>query len=64
MLGIVEITDNVCSAWKSSPKTGKRPRLDWTKTAEDRKFPGPSKTATAVQSSVEYCILGMLYSIP
>jgi hypothetical protein len=40
------------SAWKSSPKTGKRPRLDWTKTAEDRKFPGPSKTATAVRSSV------------
>jgi hypothetical protein len=40
------------SAWKSSPKTGKRPRLDWTKTAEDWKFPGPSKTATAVRSSV------------
>jgi len=40
------------SAWKSSPKTGKRPRLDWTKTAEDQKFPGPSKTATVVQSSV------------
>jgi len=40
------------SAWKSSPMTGKRPRLDWTKTAEDWKFPGLSKTATAVQSSV------------
>jgi hypothetical protein len=39
------------SAWKSSPKTGKRPRLDWTKTAKDQKFPGPSKTATVVQSS-------------
>ena len=48
-----------CSAWKSSPKTGKRLRLDWTKTAEDWtktaedwKFPGLSKTATAVRSSV------------
>ena len=40
------------SAWKSSPKTGKRLRLDWTKTAEDRKFPGLSKTATVVWSSV------------
>jgi len=40
------------SAWKSSPKTGKRLRLDWTKTAEDRKFPGPSKTATTVRSLV------------
>jgi len=33
-------------------KTGKRPRLDWTKTAKDWKFPGPSKTTTAVRSSV------------
>jgi hypothetical protein len=42
------------SAWKSSPKTEKRLRLDWTKTAEDRKFPGPSKTATVVWSSVSH----------
>ncbi|KIJ91083.1 hypothetical protein K443DRAFT_14694 [Laccaria amethystina LaAM-08-1] len=35
------------SAWKSSPKTGKRLRLDWTKTAQGRKFAGPSKIATA-----------------
>jgi hypothetical protein len=47
-----DVEPPTCSAWKSSPKTGKRPRLDWTKTAEDRKFPGPSKTATAVRSSV------------
>ncbi|EDR09716.1 uncharacterized protein LACBIDRAFT_319114 [Laccaria bicolor S238N-H82] len=25
----------LCSAWKSSPKTAKRPQLDWTKTAKD-----------------------------
>jgi len=42
------------SAWKSSPKTGKRPRLDWTKTAQDWKFPGPLKTATVVWSSVSH----------
>ena len=40
------------SAWKSSLKTAKKPRLNRTQTAQDRKFPGPSKTATAVQSSV------------
>jgi len=42
------------SAWKSSPKTGKRLRLDWTKTAQDWKFPGPSKTTTVVWSSVSH----------
>jgi len=42
------------SAWKSSPKTEKRLRLDWTKTAQDWKFPGPSKTATVVWSSVSH----------
>jgi hypothetical protein len=42
----------VVSAWKSSPKTGKRPRLDWTKTAKDQKFPGLSKTATTVRSGL------------
>ena|SRR5271168_2900820 len=40
------------SAWKSSLGTAKRPGLDWTLTSQDRKFPRPSKTATAVQSSV------------
>ena len=32
----------------------KRLRLDWTKTAQDQKFPGPSKTTTAVQSLVSH----------
>jgi hypothetical protein len=27
--------EGVNSAWKSSPKTEKRPQLDWTKTAKD-----------------------------
>ena len=40
------------SAWKSSPKTGKRLRPDWTRTDQDRKIPGLIKTATAVQFSV------------
>jgi len=40
------------SAWKSSLKTAKKPRLNRTQTAQDRKFPGPSKTATTVRSSV------------
>src|SRR5271168_3772088 len=40
------------SAWKSSLRTAKRPGLDWTQTGQDRKFPRPSKTVTAVQSSV------------
>jgi hypothetical protein len=40
------------SAWKSSLRTAKRPGLDRTQTSQDRKFPRPSKTATAVQSSV------------
>jgi len=40
------------SAWKSSLGTAKRPGLDWTQTGQDRKFPRPLKTATAVQSSV------------
>src|SRR5271168_411414 len=42
----------VVSAWKSSLGTAKRPGLDWTQTGQDRKFPRPLKTATAVQSSV------------
>jgi len=42
------------SAWKSSPKTEKRLRPDWTKTAQDWKFRGPPKTATAVRSSVSH----------
>jgi len=42
------------SAWKSSLKTAKKPRLNRTQTAQDRKFPGPSKTATAVRSSVSH----------
>jgi hypothetical protein len=42
------------SDWKSSLETEKRPRLDWTKTAQDRKFSGLSKTATAVQSLVSH----------
>src|SRR5271168_1452822 len=40
------------SAWKSSLRTAKRPGLDWTQTGQDRKIPRPSKTVTAVQSSV------------
>jgi len=40
------------SVWRSSLKTGKRPRLDRTKTDQDRKFSGPIKTITAVRSSV------------
>jgi hypothetical protein len=42
----------MCSAWKSSPKTGKRPRPDRTLTDQDRKISRPIKTATAVWSSV------------
>jgi hypothetical protein len=33
-------------------KTGKRPRLDWNLTDQDRKYSGLIKTVTAVQSSV------------
>jgi hypothetical protein len=40
------------SAWKSSLKTAKKLRPNRTQTTQDRKFPGPSKTATAVRSSV------------
>ena len=43
---------DMTSAWKSSLGTAKRPGLDWTQTGQDRKFPRPSKTVTAVQSSV------------
>ena len=43
------------SVWKSSYKTGKRPRPDRTWTDQDRKFSGPIKTASAVRSSVS-CI--------
>jgi len=42
------------SAWKSSLKTAKKPRPNRTQTAQDWKFPGPSKTATAVRSSVSH----------
>ena len=42
----------VHSAWKSGLGTAKRPRLNRTKTDQDRKFPGPIKTVTAVWSSV------------
>src|SRR5882757_10424214 len=38
------------SAWKSSPKTAKRLRLNWTQTAQDWKFPRLMKTVTVVQS--------------
>ena len=40
------------SAWKSSPKTGKKLRLDQTRPHWDHKFLGPVKTTTAVRSSV------------
>jgi hypothetical protein len=40
------------SVWKSSYKTGKRPRLDWTLTDQDQKFIGLIKTITAVWSSI------------
>ena len=40
------------SVWRSSLKTGKRPRPDQTKTDQDWKFLRPIKTVTAVQSSV------------
>jgi hypothetical protein len=40
------------SAWKSSLRTAKRPRLDRTGPVQDRKFPGPQKTKTAVRFSV------------
>ena len=40
------------SAWKSSLKTAKKLRPNWTQTAQDQKFPGLSKTATVVWSSV------------
>ena len=33
----LEILCNIISAWKSSLKTGKRLRLNWTKTRKDRK---------------------------
>jgi hypothetical protein len=46
------IFSGTSSAWKSSPKTGKRLRPDWTLTDQDRKISGPIKTATAVRSSV------------
>jgi len=42
----------VSSDWKSGLKTTKRPRLNRTRTDQDRKFPGPTKTVTVVRSSV------------
>jgi len=49
-----ESTTECCTAsvWRSSLKTGKRPRPDRTITDQDWKFSGPIKTVTAVQSSV------------
>ena len=44
----------VISVWKSSYKTGKKPRPNRTLTDQDRKFPGPLKTVNPVRSSV-YC---------
>jgi len=49
-----DIQDAMSSAWKSSPKIEKRLRLDWTKTAQDQKFPGLSKTTTTVRSLVSH----------
>jgi len=40
------------SVWRSSLKTGKRPRLDRTKTDQDQKFLRPIKTVTMVWSLV------------
>ena len=40
--------------WKSSYKTGKRLRLDWTKTDQDWKFTRLIKTTTMVQSLVHH----------
>jgi hypothetical protein len=42
------------SVWRSSYKTGKRPRLDRTITDQDRKIPRPIETVTAVRSSVHH----------
>src|SRR5882757_8105041 len=42
------------SAWKSSLRTGKKPRLDWTTTNQDRKITRSIKTVTAVRSSVHH----------
>src|SRR5712675_2839330 len=44
----------MCSVWKSSYKTGKRLRLDWTKTDQDWKFTRLIKTTTMVQSLVHH----------
>src|SRR5271168_3945506 len=40
------------SAWRSGLGTGKRPRLDRTRTDQDRKIVRPLRTETAVRSSV------------
>src|SRR5277367_5039541 len=42
----------VDSAWRSGLRTGKRPRLDRTRTDQDRKIVRPVRTETAVRSSV------------
>src|SRR5712671_7912411 len=42
------------SVWKSSCTTGKRLRLDWTKTDQDWKFTRLIKTTTMVQSLVHH----------
>jgi len=49
---LVGVATKTFSVWRSSLKTGKRPRPDWTKTNQDRKFSGPIKTITMVRSSV------------
>jgi len=48
------ILNTIPSAWKSSLKTAKKPRLNQTQTTQDWKFPGPPKTATAVWSMVHW----------
>ena len=40
------------SVWRSSCKTAKRPRLDWTRTNQDQKFSGLIRTVTVVRSLV------------
>ena len=49
---ITEVSSFYISVWKSSYKTGKKPRPDWTLTVQDQDFSGPIKTATAVRSLV------------
>jgi len=41
------------SAWKSSPKTAKKPRLNQNQTSQDQKFPGTNKD----------CNCGLVFSL-